>query len=153
MFGYVSHAGCLARGVRGEARATDERPCCSHGVATEGAGGHHREFAAHPRTGGLDRLAWSRVDGSDRLEQVEDVFRTLGRPEREAPMVVFGQKSAALHGDEARVSDGGKNHTSRPFDGIAFALGPNGPFLHIREYEKNPGHKSWVFVSGSGDRI
>jgi hypothetical protein len=41
---------------------------------------------------------------------VEHVFRTIGRPDREAVMIVVSEAAAATNGDEPGISDLGQDH-------------------------------------------
>src|SRR5437870_2473438 len=75
---------CDGRGLAGSVRGM---PCCpaqvsgrGHCMATRRASLGHRDLAAHPGAGPLNRLTRSQVLRPSRLEPVEDVLRARCRP-------------------------------------------------------------------------
>jgi hypothetical protein len=74
------------------------------------SGLHHRDIPARPGPGVFDRLSWSGVLGSDRLEEGEDVLGAVGCPQGEQMVVLVGERSAAAHRHEAGVADRRKDH-------------------------------------------
>jgi hypothetical protein len=74
-------------------------------VATRRAGLRHRDLAAHPGAGVFDRPARSRVVGPNRLEQVKDVLRACGRPEREVMVIRVGEAATSTKRDETGITN------------------------------------------------
>lgn len=110
VLGYVANAGCLARSVGGEPGSSSQRPGGSHRVAAARAGSHHPHLAAGPRARRIDRLPGPRIRGLRLLEQVQNVLRTLGSPERQELVIRIGEHPATADRDQARVADVREDH-------------------------------------------
>jgi hypothetical protein len=100
----------LAGRVRGMSRRTTEIPRRGVGMACCRAGLGPRDLASRPGAPELDRASWTVVARPGVLEMVQDVLRTVGRPDREEPVVVVPECSAATHGDEPPIADFGEDH-------------------------------------------
>ena len=85
----------LTGGVRGEAGSATQVPRCPHRVSSCCPRLGHRNLFSSPCPNVLDRLTGSRIIGLYRLEVSEDVLGTSRRPQREQPMVDFGECPAA----------------------------------------------------------
>jgi len=77
----------LAGRIRGRPCRPTQVSGRAHCLAARRPSLHHRDLAAHPSAGMLDRLSRTWVLGLSRLEQVKDVLRARGRPKREEMMV------------------------------------------------------------------
>lgn len=84
--------------------------CRSHGMAARRSGLRHPDLAARPCPNLLDRLAGPRVRGLHRLEEVQNVLRALGGPQRQEPMVGVRKRPPTADGDEAGVAIFGEDH-------------------------------------------
>ena len=85
--GDMRHHCRLAGSIPGVPSGSAQLPCRSHGMATRRAGLRHRDLAAHPCPSLLNCVTRPRVRRLRRLEQVQDVLRTRGRPRGEKVMV------------------------------------------------------------------
>jgi hypothetical protein len=70
----------------------------------------HRDLAAHPGAGMLDRLTRSWVLRLSRLEEVKDVFRARCSPQCEEPVIRIGEGPTTADRHEARVPDLREDH-------------------------------------------
>jgi len=102
--GNVRNRSRLPGGICGVPRGSAQRSCRSHGVATRRAGLRHRDFAAYPCPSLIDRPSRPRVGRSRRLEAVQHVRCTRGRPQGEQLMVGVCERAPAADGDQARVA-------------------------------------------------
>src|SRR5437660_6633527 len=84
-------------------------------MATRRASLGHRDLAARPGAGLLDRLTRSRVLRLSRLEEVKDVLRARCRPQREEPVIRIGEGPTAADRHETRVAVFREDHTQYPF--------------------------------------
>ncbi|MCU1613863.1 MAG: hypothetical protein JWO98_1403 [Frankiales bacterium] len=82
----------------------------AHCMAARRASLHHRDLAAHPRTGVLDRLTRSWVLRPSRLDTVKNVLCARCRPQCEEVVIRVGEGPAAADRHEARVSNRWKDH-------------------------------------------
>jgi hypothetical protein len=79
-------------------------------MAARRASPHHLDLTTHPRTGVLDRFTWSWIPRLNRLEQVEDVFRTRRRPQSEKMMIRISKGPTATKCDETRIPNLREDH-------------------------------------------
>ena len=108
--GDMRHRCRLAGSICGVPGGSVQVSCCSVGSAGRRAGLGHRDLAADPRSSLLDGLAGPRVRGLHRLEMVQNVLCTRGRPQSQEPMVGVREGPSAADGDEAGVALFGENH-------------------------------------------
>lgn len=108
--GDVGNGAGLSGGIGGVSGSPAEFPCSTHGVAPGRAGLHHSGLAAHPRASLSDRFPWPLVVGSNRFKEIENVFGTRGRPQREEVVVFLREGAAPANCDETRIADLGQNH-------------------------------------------
>src|SRR5207245_5501003 len=93
------------------------RPCPTQGagrfnrMATRRASLGHRDLAANPGAGLLNRLTRSRVLRPSRLEPVEDVLRARCRPQGEELVIRIGEGPTAADRHETRVAVFREDHT------------------------------------------
>src|SRR5262249_6751684 len=78
---------CLTGGVRGRTRCPAQVPGRAHGMAARRARLGHRDLAAHPGAGMLDRLTRPRVLRLSRLEEAKDMLGARRRPESEEMVI------------------------------------------------------------------
>src|SRR5438874_126205 len=105
----------LAGSKRGMARCPTQISGRGHCVATRCASLGHRDLAAHPRAGLLNRLTRSRVFRPSRLEPVEDVLRARCRPQGEELVIGIGEGPTAADRHETRRAIFREDHTRHPF--------------------------------------
>jgi hypothetical protein len=108
--GDVGHDGGLAGGVRRVAGRPFQVPGRRHRVTARGAGLHHLQLSARPRTRRPDRVPRPPVGRPDGLEEVEDVLGAGRRPQREQVVVLVGERAAATDRHQPRVRDLGEDH-------------------------------------------
>jgi hypothetical protein len=103
----------LTGGIRGMPSGTTKPACRTHRVPTRRTRLRHPDLAARPRPDLFDRLARTCIRGPHRLEQVENVLCTFGRPQGEQSMVVVRERPATADRDEARIAVLGKDHQAK----------------------------------------
>jgi hypothetical protein len=88
------------------------------GMAGGSSGLGHPDFSPRPRACQRDRATRALVSGPRRLEQVEHVLGTVGRPQSQQVMVIIAEAATTAHGDEARVPDLREDHRSVGAPGV-----------------------------------
>src|SRR5436190_12098820 len=101
-------------------------------MATRRASLGHRDLAAHPGAGLLNRLTRSRVLGPSRLEPVEDVLRARCCPQGEELVIRIGEGTTAADRHETRVAVFREDHTQQPFRSHLPNALTDAPPLHSR---------------------
>src|SRR6266513_5116197 len=86
-------------------------------MATRRASLGHRDLAAHPGAGLLNRLTRSRVLRPSRLEPLEDVLRARCRPQGEELVIRIGERPTAADRYETTVAVLREDHTSGALGG------------------------------------
>ena len=94
MRGDVRDACGLTGCVRSEPGGAAQIPGRTHGMTARRASLHHPDLATHPGPRMLDRLAWSRILRSSRLEEVQHVLGTGRGPQREELVIGIGERAA-----------------------------------------------------------
>src|SRR5579875_3250445 len=105
MSGDVRNDRSLPGGICGIARRPLQVSGCAHRMAARRARLGHHDLATRPGVGRLDSLAWSRILGSGRFEDVKDVLRARRRPQGEKPMIRIGEGSTATDRYETWIAD------------------------------------------------
>jgi hypothetical protein len=113
--GDVCDGSSLAGGIRGMPCCATQVPGRAHGMAARRPSLGHRDLAAHPGAGMLDRLARPRVLGPSRLEEVKDMLRARCRPKSEEMVIRISEGPAAAYRHEARVPDLREDHRWHSF--------------------------------------
>lgn len=114
VLGDVSDAGRLPCRIRSEPRRPAQRPGRTHRMTAEGTSVHHPRLTGGPSPSGSNGVAGTLIIGTDGLEDRQDVFCAVGRPQREKAVVSIGQRTASAKGDHPRISDFGKDHSLLP---------------------------------------
>jgi hypothetical protein len=82
MLGHVAYTSCLAGGVGGIPRGAHQGTGRTHRMSAAGPSVHHRDIPTNPRSRRAYRVPWASVRWLAILEEMQDVFRTLGSPQR-----------------------------------------------------------------------
>ena len=112
VLGDVRDARGLTSGVCGVPCGAPQVAGRTHGVSARRAGLHHRDLAAYPGTGVVDRVARPRVVRLRRLEEVEDVLGARRGPQGQPLVVGIGERATAANGHQARVPGLRKDHVA-----------------------------------------
>lgn len=106
---------------RGLACSVRGMPCCptqvsgrAHGMAGRRASLGHRDLAAHPGAGLLDRLTRSRVLRLSRLEEIKDVPCARCRPQGEKLVIRIGEGPTTTDRHETRIAVFREDHSQPP---------------------------------------
>jgi len=112
----VSDGPGLARSVCGMPGSSAQVSGRPHSVAAGCPSLGHRDVAAYPGPGELDRLTRPQILGLSRLKEVKDVLRASRRPEREEMVIRVRERPTAADRHEARVPGPWQDHDR----GLAF---------------------------------
>jgi hypothetical protein len=110
MLGHVAYAGCLTGGIDGIPRGPPKGAGRTHRVSTACPSVHHLPVATSPRSRRVDRLPRASIRWLAVLEEMQYVFRALGSPQRQEPMIRIRERPATADRDHARVADLGEDH-------------------------------------------
>src|SRR6476646_634804 len=91
MLGHVAHTRSLTSGIGRVPRCPGNRTGRPHRPSATCPSVHHRHIITGPRARRLDRLTRASVRRAGILEELQNVFRALGRPDRQEPMIRIGQ--------------------------------------------------------------
>jgi hypothetical protein len=94
----------LARCICGMPSGSAQLSGRTHGMPTRRTGLRHPDLAARPCPNLLDRLTGPRIGGVHRLEEIQNVLCTRGRPQGEEPMVGVGERPPTADSDEAGIA-------------------------------------------------
>src|SRR5579884_788878 len=137
--GDVGDARGLAGCMRGVPRRPAQVPGRAHRMTARRARLGHRDLAAGPGAGRLDRPPGARVLGPGRLEEGQDVLRARRRPEGEEPVIRIGEGPAAADRHETRVAVFREDHARHSF--FCSHLPAGGPWLATPQ-RPSPGRKT-----------
>lgn len=110
MLGHVAYASCLTGGIGGIPRSPRQGAGRTHRVSTACPGVHHLHIPTSPRSRRVDRVPWASIRRLAVLEEMQYVFRALGRPQRQQLMIRICKRPATADRDQARVADLGEYH-------------------------------------------
>jgi hypothetical protein len=106
----VSHRRSLTGSICGMPGRATQVPGSIICATARRAGVPPAHFAPSPCSDGLYRLTRSRIVRARRLEEVQDMFCTQGRPDGEEMVIRIGERPSAANRDETWVPDFRKNH-------------------------------------------